>query len=285
MTDNLARQAYSRRDFWLCLARAFARPEGEGYFEAFTDGLADDLAAISEEIGLVVAEDIAALRRNSAEFATPLDLLRLHSKLFVAPPTPVMLSAGFYMDGGKTGQIEQELRALMARHGVQKSEGLRDFHDTVPIQAEFLAFLYGRAGDHAASGESMEARAYTTEAEDFIARYPTRWITPFLADLERACAEDGLNRVYERLARILWLAVEQARAGAPVVALPAGAGLPTGSARGIGAPTADDLAEIAFRLEAAGLAWDHVAAQEDWSDEAFAARRARGDLDEIRMQT
>jgi TorA maturation chaperone TorD len=283
MTDNLARQAYSRRDFWLCLARAFARPEGEGYFEAFTDGLADDLAAISEEIGLVVAVDIAALSRDTAEFVTPLDLLRLYSKLFIAPPTPVMLNTGFYMEGGKTGQVEQELRALMARHGVQKSEGLRDFHDTVPIQAEFLSFLYGRAGDHAALGENMEARAYTTEAEDFIARYPTRWITPFLSDLEKACAEDELNRVYERLARILWLAVEQARAGAPVAALPAGAGLPTGSARGIGVPTGEDLAEIAFRLEQAGLAWDHVAAQEGWSDAGFAARRARGDVETVRM--
>jgi hypothetical protein len=149
----------------------------------------------------------------------------------------------------------------------------------VPIQAEFLALLYGRAGDHAASGENMDARAFTTEAEDFIARYPTRWITPFLSDLDKACAEDELNRVYERLARILWLAVEQTRAGAPVEALPAGAGLPTGSARGIGAPSAEDLAEIAYRLEQAGLAWDHVAAQEGWSENAFAARRARGDVD------
>jgi TorA maturation chaperone TorD len=74
---------------------------------------------------------------------------------------------------------------------VQKSEALRDFHDTVPIQLEFLSFLYARAGDHAAAGKDIEARAYVTEAEAFIARYPARWITPFLRDLEKACAEDG----------------------------------------------------------------------------------------------
>ena len=284
MTDNLAAQSYSRRDFWLCLARAFSQPQDDTFHDVFTGSLADDLEAICEEIALVVGADIAALRRDACAIGAPIDLLRLYSKLFLTPPAPVMLNAGFYMEGGKTGQIEQELRAIMARHGLQKSEALRDFHDTVPIQLEFLAFLHARAGDHAAAGKDIEARAYVSEAEAFITRYPARWITPFLRDLEKACTEHGLNRAYEHLGRILWLGIEQARGATKPEALPAGAGLPPGSARGIGAPSAEDLAEIAYRLEQAGLAWDHVAANEGWSDAVFAARRARGEADALVAQ-
>jgi len=282
MTDNLVAQNYSLRDFWLCLARAFSQPEGDAFHDVFVNNLANDLEVICEEIGLVVGEDIAALHNQAAGFGTHMDLLRLYSKLFIAPPTPVVLNTGFYMDGGKTGQVEQELRALYARHGVAKSDTMRGFHDAVPVQLEFLSFLFGRAGDHAASGQNMEARAYMAEAERFIARYPVQWCGPFLRDLEKSCAENGLNRAYEHLARILWLAVEQARAGAPIEALPAGAGLPQGSSRGLGEVTAEDLAEVAYRLEQAGLAWDHVAGNENWSDEVFAARRALGDADTVR---
>lgn len=282
MTDNLAADAYSRRDLWLCLARAFGRPEGLEFLDVFTAHLADDLEMIAEETGLIAHENIAALRVDAARLGQDLDLLRLYSKLFIAPPTPVVLNAGFYMDGGKTGQVEQDLRALYARHGVAKNEAMRDFHDAVPIQLEFLSFLFGRAGDYAMSGQNMEARAYIAEANSFIANYPVQWCNPFLRDLEKACAEDGLNRAFEHLARILWLAVEQARAGAPIAALPAGAGLPQGSSRGLGDITAQDLAEVAYRLEQAGLSWDHVAANENWSDETFAARCALGDTDAVR---
>lgn len=279
MTDTLAAEAYSRRDFWLCLARAFGRPEGDAFRDVFTSHLADDLQAIAEETGLIVHEDLAALRATAAGLDQDLDLLRLYSKLFIAPPTPVMLNSGFYLEGGRTGHVEQELRALYSRHGVAKNEAMRDLHDAVPIQLEFLSFLFGRAGDHAMSGQNMEARAYVAEAESFIARYLAHWCSPFLRDLEKACAEDGLNRAFEHLARILWLAVEQTRAGAPITALPAGAGLPQGSSRGLGDVTAQDLAEVAYRLERAGLTWDHVAANDAWDAEVFAARNAMGDAD------
>lgn len=281
MTDTTATDAYSRRDLWLCLARAFSKPEGDAFRDVFTQHLADDLQAIAEETGLVAHEDIVALRRDAAGLGAELDLLRLYSRLFIAPPAPVVLNAGFYMEGGKTGHVEQELRALYARHGVEKSDTMRDFHDAVPIQLEFLSFLFGRAGDYAKAAQNMEARAYMAEADSFIARYPMRWCSPFLRALEDACAEHGLNRAYEHLARILWLAVEQARAGAPIEALPAGAGLPQGSSRGLGDVTAEDLAEVAYRLEQAGLAWEHVAANDAWNDEVFANRRALGDRDTV----
>ncbi|MGY6704805.1 TorD/DmsD family molecular chaperone [Roseinatronobacter sp.] len=282
MTETLAADAYSRRDLWLCLARAFGKPDGDDFRDVFAQDLADDLQAIAEETGLVAHEDIAALRADAATLGKGTDLLRLYSKLFIAPPAPVVLNAGFYMDGGKTGQVEQELRALYARHGVARNAEMRDFHDAVPLQLEFLSFLYGRAGDYAKAAQNMEARAYIGEAEAFIARYPVQWCSPFLRELDKACAEYGLNRAYAHLARILWLAVEQARAGAPIKALPAGADLPQGSSRGLGDVTAQDLAEVAYRLEQAGLAWDHVCANEAWSDAVFTARRALGDTDAVR---
>lgn len=282
MTDTTATDAYSRRDLWLCLARAFGKPEGDGFRDVFAQDLADDLQAIAEETGLVAHEDIAALRIDAARLGKGMDLLRLYSKLFIAPPAPVVLNAGFYMEGGKTGHIEQDLRALYTRHGITKNDTMRDFHDAVPLQLEFLSFLYGRAGDYAKAAQNMEARAYIAEAESFIARYPVRWCSPFLRELDKACAEHGLNRAYAHLARILWLAVEQARAGAPIEALPAGADLPQGSSRGLGEVTAQDLAEVAYRLEQAGLAWDHVAANEAWDQDVFAARCAQGDTDTVR---
>ncbi|MCC5992482.1 MAG: molecular chaperone TorD family protein [Rhodobacteraceae bacterium] len=281
MTDTTAADAYSRRDLWLCLARAFSKPEGDAFRDVFTRHLADDLKAIAEETGLVAHEDIAALRIDAAKLGKDLDLLLLYSKLFIAPPAPVVLNAGYYMEGGKTGHIEQDLRAHYARHGVAKSETMHDFHDAVPIQLEFLSFLYGRAGDYAKAGQNMEARAYMAEAESFIARYPARWCSPFLRDMDKACTEHGLNRAYTHLARILWLAVEQARAGAPIEALPAGADLPQGSSRGLGDVTVQDLAEVAYRLEQAGLAWDHVTANDAWDDDVFAARCALGDTDRV----
>ena len=282
MTDTLAADAYSRRDLWLCLARAFGKPEGDDFRDVFIRHLADDLQAIAEETGLVAHQDIAALRTDAAKLGEGLDLLQLYSRLFIAPPAPVVLNAGFYMEGGKTGHVEQDLRALYARHGVAKSDTMRDFHDAVPIQLEFLSFLYGRAGDYAKAGQNMEARAYIAEAESFIARYPVRWCSPFLREMDKACAEHDLNHAYAHLARILWLAVEKARAGAPIQALPAGADLPQGSSRGLGEVTAQDLAEVAYRLEQAGLAWDHVAANDAWDDEVYAARCTLGDTDRVR---
>ena len=47
----------------------------------------------------------------------------------------------------------------------------------------------------------------------------------------------------------------------------------------MGAFTAADLAEIAYRLERDGLSYAHVKALPEWSDLAFDARRAEGESD------
>lgn len=279
MRDTAA-DAFSRRDFWLCLARAFAPPGGGEYLAAFAHDLPDDLAAIAEEIGLVLTAEIASLRAAAGQMTDPMDLQRLYAALFLTPPTPVMMNTGFYIDGGVMGVSEQGLQDAYARHGYARHTEFRDLNDTIGVQAEFLSLLYDKAGEKARAAEGMDARAYLAEADAFIAAYPARWITPFVRDIEAACDRLALNPVYAHLARILWLAVEGSISAPTFHEVKGGMEmLPPGSARGIGALTAEDLAEIAWRLDQDGLSWDHVAENDGWDDAVFAARRAKGKAD------
>ena len=92
MLNQTAATAYSRRDFWLCLARVFAPPAtGPDYLRAFQSDLPDDLAAIAEEIGLQLGPEIDGFRKAAAQIADALDLQRLYASLFLTPPTPVMV--------------------------------------------------------------------------------------------------------------------------------------------------------------------------------------------------
>lgn len=279
MLNQTAATAYAKRDFWLCLARAFAPPAtGEDYLRAFCSDLPEDLAAISDEMGLTLGAEIDAFRDAAGRIADPLELQKLYAALFLTPPTPVMVNTCFYIDGGLQGATEQALERTYARHGFQRHTHFRDLNDTVGVQAEFLAMLYGHAGDKAKAGEDIDARAYLSEAEAFVSDYPCLWITPFLRDLEAVSRDHGLNPVYAHLARAMWLAVEGAMRPPEIAEIKEGmARLPSGSARGIGALTAEDLAEIAWRLDRDGLAWDHVAATDGWDDAVFEARRAKGD--------
>ncbi|MDZ7709743.1 MAG: molecular chaperone TorD family protein [Roseovarius sp.] len=274
-----AATAFSKRDFWLCLARAFAPPgTGEDYLRAFQTDLPDDLAAISEELGLQLGAEIADFRAAAAQLADPLELQKLYAALFLTPPTPVMVNTCFYIDGGMQGASEQALEKAYAAHGFKRHEHFRDLNDTVGVQADFLALLFEQAGTKAMAGEDIDARAYLAQADQIIADYPCRWITPFLRDLEAVSRDHDVNPVYAHLARVIWLAVEGNAKAPEIVEIKQGmAQLPRGSARGIGALTAEDLAEIAYKLQRDGLAWDHVAANDGWDDAVFAARRAKGE--------
>ena len=279
MHSDMTALACSRRDFWLCLARAFSPPGGADYLAAFATDLPVDLAAIAEETGLVLTAEINDFAAAARRFTDPMELQKLYASLFLTPPTPVMANTCIYIDGGLLGESAQGLQAAYARHGFERHRHFRELSDTIGVQADFLALLYDKAGEKARAGDDIEARAYLAEAESFIAAYPCRWITPVLNDLEAVSREHGLNPVYAHLARMLWLAIEGAIEAPQVHALREGAELlPAGSARGIGALTAEDLAEIAFSLEQDGLAWDHVARNEAWDDAVFAERRAKGAL-------
>ena len=275
MTRHLADTAHARRDFWLCLARAFAPPAGGDYHAAFAEDLPADLDAIAGEIGLELGAQIAAFRDAAARAGDSEALQKLYAGLFLTPPAPVMINAGYYIDGGLMGATEKALNAWYGHHGFARHEHFRDLSDTVAVQCEFLSLLYDKAGTAAEADEDLEAMAYIGEAERFLAEYPRRWVTPMLRELEAAVERRDLNPAYAHLLRVLWLALEDAvtRAGSRIEKAQS-ADLPKGSSRGMGALTAEDLAEIAFRLERDGLAWDHVAALEGWDDAVFERRRA-----------
>jgi TorA maturation chaperone TorD len=261
------------------MARAFAPPStGADYLEAFQTALPDDLETIAEEIGLHMGAEIADLRAAAAELTDPLELQRLYAALFLTPPTPVMINTGFFLDGGIMGESEAGMAEAYARHGFERHQHFRDLNDTPGVQAEFLALLFDKAGGKARAGDDIEARAHLAQAEAFLSAYVCRWITPFLRELETVSREHGINPAYAHLARLVWLAAEGSVAAPEVAEIKAGmAALPRGSARGIGALTPEDLAEIAYRLDRDGLAWDHVAQNDGWDDAVFTARRARGD--------
>lgn len=276
--NNVAAMAFSKRDFWLCLARAFAPPgTGEDYLRAFQTDLPADLAAIGEELGLQLGAEVADFRAAAAGLADPLELQKLYAALFLTPPTPVMVNTCFYIDGGIQGASEQALEKAYAAHGFKRHEHFRDLNDTVGVQADFLALLFEQAGAKAKAGEDIDARAYLAQADQIIADYPCRWITPFLRDLETVSRDHGMNPVYAHLARIIWLTIDFSAQAPEIVEIKQGmALLPQGSARGIGALTAEDLAEIAYKLQRDGLAWDHVAANDGWDDAVYAARCGKG---------
>ncbi len=281
MQPETASLAFSKRDFWLCMARAFAPPAtGADYLEAFQTALPDDLETIAGEIGLHLGAEIADLRAAAAELRDPLALQKFYATLFLTPPTPVRVNTGFYLDGAIMGGSEAGMAGAYARHGFERHQHFRDLNDTPAVQAEFMALLYDQAGEKARAGDDIEARALIAEAEGFLSDYVCQWINPFLRDLETASGAHGLNAAFTHLARLIWLAVEGSVAAPEAVVIKAGMeSLPPGSARGIGALTAEDLAEIAYRLERDGLAWDHVARNEGWDDAVFSARRARGEAD------
>jgi TorA maturation chaperone TorD len=278
MTRALADDLAARRDFWLCLARAFAPPVGGDYHAAFTEHLPNDLAAIAEEIGLNVVADLDGFAAASHKLTDVLEIQRLYAALFLTPPVPVFMNTGVYMDDGFLGPSETSLNDWYARHGFERHAGFKDLNDHAAVQLEFIGLLYNKATDRAIAGEHMEALAYSAEAERFISAFPRRWITPFLLTLEATCSRRGLSEVFVCLTRIVWLALEQQlAAGATQHEAIAVASFPAESSRGMGALTAADLAEIACRLESDGLSYAHVKALPEWSDGAFDARRAEGE--------
>jgi TorA maturation chaperone TorD len=277
MTRHQGEQYASRRDFWLCLARAFAPPAAGDYCRAFKEDLPSDLDAIALEVGLNIRSELDGLAAAARLLPDALELQRLYASLFVTPPVPVFMNTAVYQDSAFLGPSENDLNDWYARHGFERHKEFRDLNDHVAVQMEFIGLLYQKAADRAFSGQDMEGLAFATEAERFLSQYPKRWVTAFLGALETTCVERGANGVYTHLARIAWHAVEHHLENSAVRFEVDEGTFPTGSARGTGPLNADDLAEIAYRLQSTGLSFEHVKALPEWSDAAFSARLSQGD--------
>lgn len=274
MTRSLGERFASKRDLWLCLARAFAPPVGDDYHAAFVRHLPDDLAAICEEVGLNVAAELDGFVAAARQLPDKLEIQRSYAALFLTPPTPVFMNTAIYLDGAFLGPSEIDLNAWYARHGYERHAEFRDLNDHAAVQFEFVALLFDKAATAALANDDMEAFAYGTEAERFLAAFPKRWMTAFLQALVQATSGHEMGKVYLHLAKIAWFATEQSVAESPMQSeIAAEATFPDGSSRGMGPLTAEDLAEIALRLEAAGLDCAHVRALPEWRDEVLSVRR------------
>ena len=265
----------TRAAFFLTLARAFGPPQEPAMAAAFRDDLALDLEEMAGELDYDLGDALPRLRAATAAVEGQETLLRLYSTLFLAPPAPVHLNAAIYLDGAPLGNAAFEIEQWYARHGYVREAAFHDLPDHVTAQLEFVFLLFNRAAEAMVAGDSMQALALAAEARRFLAAFPSRWIRYLRQRLDQTCHERGWPPVYSALADALEAALRAEIAQDPSTTPEAAvSALPAGSNRGFGAPTADDLAEIAVKLEAHGLSFDHVRARPEWDEATYGRRRA-----------
>lgn len=190
--------ANDRAEFYLCLARAFLAPREETAFRALADFLADDLGDLGERLGYPIAQPLDDFRAAMAAVPDRLTLLQAYSGLFLTPPAPVHINAGFYLDGAIMGASVAALEQRYRRAGVERAERMRDLSDHVSAQLEFAAYLY-----------ALEAGGAPANPAEFLRAFVSRWLPVFCADLEKAAAAIGTAAApYRHAARILETAVQ-----------------------------------------------------------------------------
>lgn len=243
-----------RAQFYLCLAHAFLTPLQSGSLAALRDDLPVDLAELAKILGYDIADELDELQRRLRAIDDDAALLQQYSRLFLQPPVAVHINTGVYLDGSFNGPSVQALEAVYRAHGLERAASFRDLADHVAMQLEFAAWLF----DHEDNDRGPEFGG------QFITRFIARWVSPWCADLAQAERELKLcDAPYLPLAGIV-------RKAALHDAIPLSDADPASTRRekalalarhkqaekGV---TAEDLAEIQRRLEARGLAVDHLA--------------------------
>lgn len=214
----------ARAEFYLCLARAFLPPVNECAYRGFTHYMVDDLAELSATLGYPIAGPLDALRAALAATPDTQTLLQAYSKLFLVPPLPAHLSAGWYLDGAYRGAGMACIESTYRRYGLARSPDFHDVPDHLAAELEFVAFMYGSA-----VRDSREAGVFVEEAAGFLQRYVRPWLPALCADIAAAVAKYSLPAVYLHLARIAEAAVGcdaasvAASAHAPAAVAPAAA--------------------------------------------------------------
>lgn len=188
-----------RAVFYLCLARAYLAPQERAAYDAIKLHLADDLAELADSLGYPAGDRLRELRDAVAGIPDHLTLLQDYSKLFLAPPTPVTLNAGLYLDGAIMGRATAAIEQCYRQAGLARAGSFHDLPDHIALQLEFVAYLC--ACEAAGSAGALKAN-------DFLASFVRYWLPPFVAALEAACAQDARTRVYLCLARVLQVAVD-----------------------------------------------------------------------------
>lgn len=264
-----ADQLQSRAELYLCLSRAFLTPDSADAWSGMSEALADDMQELGDEIGYDFAESIANYRTAIAAVPDQPSLLRIYSGLFLAPPRLVEINTGTYLDGSLNGGSVVAMENEYQRCGVGRSDDFRDLSDHVSIQLGFIAHLYSRCLDALGDGRD---EASDDEPAHFLHAYVARWLPGFLHDLGKESERLGaFNNPYLHLARLLSVAVAK-DARAKTVSAPEqrtqnaiGKARHDRAERGI---NAEDMAIIAQKLSAKGLATDHLSVPPEQRDEA-----------------
>jgi putative dimethyl sulfoxide reductase chaperone len=258
----------SKSEFFLCLARAFAIPQGPDSLELLRDALPEDLAELASVCGYDIGEALADYRAAVTAIPDGDRLLVIYSRLFLVPgDRHPSLNTGAYLDGTVAGGSVTAMETCYRRCGLEKDAAVQDLPDHLAIQLEFVARLLAAESKPGVSGAAPPPIA----AAEFLASFVARWIGPFRADLEAAVRRFKLaDDPYRHLARILEGAVRTEMALNPVEAAPAPALDPEIArlrSQLAGKPiTEEDLAIIRARLEADGLSSAHVAIPVDDRD-------------------
>ena len=196
---GMTQKATDRAAFYLCLARAFLPPQDPAAYDAIKLHLADDLSDLVTTLNYPAADHLGNLRREVAKVSDHLALLQAYSQLFLAPPAPVTLNAGRYLDGAVMGRATVAIEKCYRDAGLDRAGSFHDLPDHVALQLEFVAYL---CASEAACGTPA------LRADDFLASFVRYWAPPFVAALERACTREDPARVYLCLARLLQIAVD-----------------------------------------------------------------------------
>ncbi len=256
-----AEELQARAEFYLCLAHAFLTPNSEAAWQGLRDALADDLEDLAEILGHDIASHIANYRAAIDAIPDQATLLQIYSGLFLAPPRPVSINTGVYLDGALNGGSVLAMEESYRQNGLERSGEFLDLSDHLSIQLEFVASLLLARQDSTGAAED-------DDAERFLATFVARWLPPFIADLEAA----GRNpNPWLHLARAMSVAVlreARAEAVAPSLLRQQNAIGKARHERAVAGVSEADMAFITERLREKGLATDHLAIPHDQRDEA-----------------
>ena len=136
-------EAIAHSTFWLVLAQALLPPGRPGVAEAFTEGLADDLAELAVPLGLDIAEELARFSATARTFTEPQSLLVEYSRTFLPPNGRTTLNLSRYVDGSINGTCMDALENAYQAAGIEQRDTLRDLSDHASVQMECLAWLLG----------------------------------------------------------------------------------------------------------------------------------------------
>ncbi|WP_295431609.1 molecular chaperone TorD family protein [uncultured Thiodictyon sp.] len=250
----------AKAELYLCLARAFAVPNGPGTRQSLAEALPADLDDLAPATGYPIARAATELREAMARVPDDERLLVMYSRLFLVPgEAHPSLNAGVYLDGALGGGTVAALEECLRRCALETDAALHDLPDHLSVQLELLAWLLAAQAQDAPP--SAQPPQFTAQA--LLERFVGRWVGPFRQELEAFSLRFGLpDNPYLILARVLETAVlHEVRLAPPVPPVqtldPEIARLRSQLAGQ--ALTEDDMAIIRQRLAADGLPHGHVA--------------------------